>query len=387
MHICEYCGKEHDGSYGTGRFCCESCARKYSTIGLKGRTKIVTCKKCGKEFEVSLYANNNYICDECSGFISKIIHINDKRNRKHTNHIRRLKKVEKTCKVCGSKYLQGFGCQNDFCKKHDIRQFRSFIKYFGFDETKLGTLEVETEFNRVRDMLYDLYWNQHLSSIDICKKFNYPNVSNLLDKPFKYLGIPHKSLSEAGKECYFMGRTNPPVTTSFKDAWHNTWDGREVYLRSSYETDYANKLDEDKIYYEVESLRIKYFDSIRSEYRCAIPDFYIPSENTLIEIKSVYTLGGKEGIINLKDKFNAYEKLGYKYKLILEHKEADINSLPENPAYDVATGLIVNKENLNHPGRNGWRLMTNGYVTRKVTPENINKYLEDGWVFGVKRKQ
>lgn len=28
---CEYCGKEHDGSYGSGRFCSSSCARKFSS--------------------------------------------------------------------------------------------------------------------------------------------------------------------------------------------------------------------------------------------------------------------------------------------------------------------------------------------------------------------
>lgn len=30
MKLCEYCGKEHDGSYGSGRFCCAKCARKFS---------------------------------------------------------------------------------------------------------------------------------------------------------------------------------------------------------------------------------------------------------------------------------------------------------------------------------------------------------------------
>ena len=29
--ICEKCGKEHDGSYGSGRFCCQACARSFST--------------------------------------------------------------------------------------------------------------------------------------------------------------------------------------------------------------------------------------------------------------------------------------------------------------------------------------------------------------------
>ena len=29
--VCENCGSEHDGNYGSGRFCCEKCARCFST--------------------------------------------------------------------------------------------------------------------------------------------------------------------------------------------------------------------------------------------------------------------------------------------------------------------------------------------------------------------
>ena len=29
--FCEYCNKEHDGSYGSGRFCSEKCARGFTT--------------------------------------------------------------------------------------------------------------------------------------------------------------------------------------------------------------------------------------------------------------------------------------------------------------------------------------------------------------------
>jgi hypothetical protein len=75
--------------------------------------------------------------------------------------------------------------------------------------------------------------------------------------------------------------------------------------------------------YEVENLHIKYFDSIKKIYRIAIPDFYLPLTNTIIEIKSNYTLNLQE----IKDKFYEYKKLGYNIKLILEHKEVDINTL------------------------------------------------------------
>ena len=30
--ICEFCNSEHDGSYGSGRFCSEKCARGYATL-------------------------------------------------------------------------------------------------------------------------------------------------------------------------------------------------------------------------------------------------------------------------------------------------------------------------------------------------------------------
>lgn len=45
---CEYCNKEHDGSYGSGRFCSSQCARSFSTS--KNRKEInrkisETCRK------------------------------------------------------------------------------------------------------------------------------------------------------------------------------------------------------------------------------------------------------------------------------------------------------------------------------------------------------
>lgn len=69
--------------------------------------------------------------------------------------------------------------------------------------------------------------------------------------------------------------------------------------------------------YEVESLVIPYFDSQKEKYRCAIPDFYIPNQNLIVEIKSNWTLNKQ----NMIDKFESYKQLGYNYKLICEHKE------------------------------------------------------------------
>ena len=62
---CEKCQKDHDGSYGSGRFCSKECARSYSSNKNIG-TKTVKCVTCGKEHEVDKRANSKRCkCDTC----------------------------------------------------------------------------------------------------------------------------------------------------------------------------------------------------------------------------------------------------------------------------------------------------------------------------------
>ena len=298
--ICENCNKEHDGSYGSGRFCCKECARSFSTKNEnKLKLKEAKCIECGKKIYVNKRASlNTCKCIECS------------------------KKTIK-CTLCGNTYKRGNGgCKNEFCKTHNVFQINTLIKYFGFDKSKLGTPKVEEEFYRVRNYLYDLYWNKNFSSTDLAKMFNYESEStNITQKFFKYLNIPTKSVKYATIENVFEGRLiYGEVHNQYKQHWHTTWNGKDVYLRLSYEEDYANELDKQKIDYDVECLRIKYFNTEKNEYRCAIPDFYIPSKNMIVEIKSDWTFNEQE----MQDKKKAYLEQGYNFKLILEHKETEI---------------------------------------------------------------
>jgi hypothetical protein len=92
---CEKCNKDHDGSYGSGRFCSNFCARSYSTKKDKNETKTVQCVDCKEIIEVGKRSNPKLCkCDNCKS-INK-------------------KKVYKTCKVCG----QAKPCKRpDICKK------------------------------------------------------------------------------------------------------------------------------------------------------------------------------------------------------------------------------------------------------------------------------
>ena len=159
-----------------------------------------------------------------------------------------------------------------------------------------------------------------MSSTDLAKLFNYKSTpTNITQKFFKnYLNIPIKNVKYSVLENYLEGRETVNISINqYKQQWHTTWNGKEVFLRSSYELDYANELDKQQIDYEVEFKHIKYWNSKEKEYRCAIPDFYIPSQNLIIEIKSSYTLDEQ----NMKDKMKAYKDLGYNFKLICDHKE------------------------------------------------------------------
>ena len=303
---CENCGKEHDGSYGSGRFCCKECARSFSTKNSKKELKEVKCIDCGKTILVGKRSNpNDCRCDECL-----------KKHRLYDN----LKGNYK-CPICGEYRLIGHKCINEVCNSLDLNKVKKLFKY-GLNKKLLGTNEFINEFIRFKEEMYDLYWNKGLSGIEIGELYNIKD-KHFTDTVLKTLNIPIRTFSETTANAYIHNRLNVSDTLKFKCEWHKTWDGKLVYLRSSYESDYASKLDNKKIIYEVENLSIKYFNTKLNSFRYAIPDFYLPETNTIIEIKSTWTLDIQE----MKDKVKEYKNLGYNFKLILNLKEVNIEEL------------------------------------------------------------
>jgi hypothetical protein len=64
---CEKCNKEHDGSYGSGRFCNSVCARSFSTANVdKKKTKEIDCGKCGRPIVVNIRAPYFTKCSICN---------------------------------------------------------------------------------------------------------------------------------------------------------------------------------------------------------------------------------------------------------------------------------------------------------------------------------
>ena len=231
------------------------------------------------------------------------------------------------CKFCGKEFDPIQSKSKSYCCREHLviysYKLKTLIKYFGFDESLIGTIYAIEEYERIRQMLYDLYWIEHKSSREIAEMFNYnSHIENITNKVFKMLDIPKKTVSQAVKENYLHGQI-PSASNTYVHGYHTTWNNKKVFLRSSYEFEYAKLLDEQHIDYEVESLRIEYYDNNKKCYRIAIPDFYIPSTNTIVEIKSNYTLD----VENMKDKKKYYEQLGYNFKLIVDNKYAPLAQL------------------------------------------------------------
>ena len=284
-YICQNCGKAHDGTYGSGRFCSIHCQISFSNKK-RGNLSIETKQKISN----SLKKEKNKICSICGKpFIAK--------------------GKEKYC--------------SSECKRFS-KIIPTFIKYFSFDENIIGTSDIFKEVDRIKNMLYKDYWSDKLSGSLIAKKYDYPNPFNLTGKIFRYLDIPRRNFSEATINAYNENRLSVNIVNPiYKHGWHTTWNNKQVYLRSSYEFDYAKYLDDNKIEYSVEQLRIPYYNSQLDSIRCAIPDFYLIQSNTIVEIKSEWTLNIQE----MKDKFKAYKQLGYNCSLLYEHKEIDLYAL------------------------------------------------------------
>ena len=79
-------------------------------------------------------------------------------------------------------------------------------------------------------------------------------------------------------------------------------------------------------------MRIRYFDTQRNKERVAVPDFYLIESNTIVEVKSSWTLNKQ----NMIDKRKAYLELGYNFKLWYEHQFVDLDEIEEQE-YNLET--------------------------------------------------
>ena len=242
------------------------------------------------------------------------------RGHKTINQRRQISnKLTKTryCKWDGSIINRNIDGNRKVCKKHkNLYAMRRFLHRLGCNMNKLGTPDIWNEYNNIVNSLFTDYYISMMSLCDLEKKYNI-NCNLLGFHLPKIFGKPLRNREESAR-CCFVNRKIPVNNKPFKykSGYHIGFNGKQYHYRSSYELEYYKLLDIQKIEYLVEPLYIKYFDTIKNIWRYAVPDLYIPSSNTIIEIKSLYTYDKQ----NMIDKYNEYKKQ-YNFKLILNKVE------------------------------------------------------------------
>jgi hypothetical protein len=291
---CEYCNNDHNGNYGSGRFCNVRCARGFSSRE--------------KRQEI-----NRRVSEKLKGNIPW----NKGTGKPKPKPSRYIKKDNiKICRWCG----QGECKRKDICKKYQI--FPSLIKYFGMNPEVIGMMDLYKEYERIIEIVKNLYYDKEMSLPQLAEYFNYTNDIRNFNKILNSIEIEKRTRSNSLINAYKNGRCELPksLNNSYKCGYYTTWEGKKVFLRSSYEFDYAEHLDKERIRYNVENLRFQYWDSQLLKNRIAIPDFHIIDFNIIVEIKSDYTLN----LINMKDKKMCYENAGYELVLIVEREEMSL---------------------------------------------------------------
>lgn len=170
MSICEQCGKEHDGSFGSGRFCCRSCSNKWVSLHQSKEAKARKVEK-GKK---------NLIHDGSIGFCAKGYWTEDIK----AAHRYKMNSTEVTSKL--SKSLIKFYKDNpDYPTESVRKKISEGIKRSIEKGKRPGYLSLERS-----ESFPEKYWSEILDNLGIS-----------YIREFK---IIKKDLDIEGRGCYFL---------------------------------------------------------------------------------------------------------------------------------------------------------------------------------------
>lgn len=299
---CLQCGKEiPEGK----KFCNSSCAAKYNNAK---RNRKPWTEEQRIAFSNRLKLGNDLKRVE-RGRERRYLNTEEKFSKS------RVPKIEAACKYCGKPSGKYRVC--DECRPYI--QNRAAFKKVGIPEE--GSLS--ERFRVFIDILKVKYFEENLGLSGMSQELGLNQTT--IREAFKKAGIPLRSIGEGTRVAIEEGRLDPGSSRRFHTGVHISWQGYECKYRSSWELKFMEELDAKKVPYIFEFKWIKYWNSENKREQLALPDFYLPETNEIIELKSEYSIYGK--VQELKDKFRAYKDLGYKPKLLLDWKYVDLEEL------------------------------------------------------------
>lgn len=304
------------------RFCGKKCKNNNSLIQHELRCcENPNCIETTK-LEIETYNKSPKICPICGDVISykkrkqktcspECGAVLRAKNAQNTHKFKDNNNIEFICKYCGKLCKNNNSLINHerLCKLNPNRQIISYNNLDKYNNcVNAGEISV---------------WNKGLTKETderVLKGFKSRKKSIEIGK---YIPKRIKHTEEYKEKLRILQKETNYCHKYYVRVKHKSWNGYEFITRSSYELDYANILDEQNIDYKYEPFRIKYYDTYLNIIRTSIPDFYLPDSNTIVEIKSTYTLN----VQNMKDRAKAYRDLGYNFILMLDKKEANIDNM------------------------------------------------------------
>jgi len=308
-----------------------------------------------------------FICEECNRSFNNHQslgkHISQKHNLKNYYNKYLKEESEGLCKICGKEtkfvnLVKGYlntcskKCKNIYCynknkmgmkEKYGVehnfqrKEIREKIIKDNKKNQKYPFYKKETQ-NKIKENNFKIYGLENQFQREEVKEHNkqikkerygdeyYNNPEKNKQTCLEHFGVEHslqsKEIQEKFKQtCFNNNGVEWPMQNReiFEKAQKSGYKikyfkNTDIYYRGTYEFDFLEK------YYPLfpnimNAKSIKYFYENKEHYYH--PDFYIPSLNLIIEIKSEWTIK-QQG----KEKINAKEKAiitnGFKYLVIIE---------------------------------------------------------------------
>lgn len=253
---CEVCGKEHDHSYGTGRFCSKHCAYAFKkTKGASPKLK-AHLDKLRAEGKVGC-SNKPYGTWKC--LICSQVFKSRSQLKKHQCEVHGKLEGSKTdngkfkCQYCGKEFdkKQSLGAHMGACKMHPDKVHHDLCRVN--QGKRLSDFYAAHPEKNV--------WNGRHHSIESRQKISDKRAKLMRTE---YLDNPHAYVK-----------------------WYKVKNikNEEFSVRGHWEENVALQLNKLGIYW-TKSDPIKYFNEYWHNY---IPDLYVPSMDVYVEVKGRYS--------------------------------------------------------------------------------------------------
>ncbi len=207
-------------------------------------------------------------------------------------------KASLTFKKMGEKGLLPQQVEPRYLKERRLTKIRKVLRHLAAE--KRLPQQIESPELRARRRLR---CSQTL--LELARQKKLP-IQNMTEKERKEYG---RKMSIALKKGVAEGRVKPNLR-GFKTPYQRP-NGESLILRSRWEAEVAKLLDALKVAWQYEPFYLKYFNTEKKLMSNTLPDFYLPEQNLMIEVK-----GADINLPETRDKMRWLHKQGYNVLLI-----------------------------------------------------------------------